>query len=213
MTSAQQRAVSAIAVVVTLATGCGAKRANLTPTSPSGRTMVVLLPEPDGSVGRASVSTPSGSADLTHAREGVRVIAGQPLTPPTILSDQDVDRIFGRALSALPPAPTHFTLYFQFQSDELTDESRALVPAIQKAVSERPIPDIIVVGHTDTTGTTAANFELGLKRAMFVRNLLTAAGLDASSIEVSSLGEADPLVRTPDDTPEPRNRRVEIGVR
>jgi outer membrane protein OmpA-like peptidoglycan-associated protein len=48
---------------------------------------------------------------------------------------------------------------------------------------------------------------------MFVRNLLTAAGLDASSIEVSSLGEADPLVRTPDDTPEPRNRRVEIGVR
>ena len=213
MTVAQQRAVSAIAVVVTLATGCGAKRANLTPTYPSGRTMVVLLPEPDGSVGRASVSTPSGSADLAHAREGVRVIAGQPMTPPTILSDQDVDRIFGQALSALPPAPTHFTLYFQFQSDELTDESRALVPAIQKAVSERPIPDIIVVGHTDTTGTAAANFELGLKRAMFVRNLLKAAGLDASSIEVSSLGEADPLVRTPDDTPEPRNRRVEIFVR
>jgi len=173
----------------------------------------VLLPDPDGTVGRASVSTPAGSVDLARAFEEVRVTAGKPVPPTATLSEQDVDRIFGQALSALPPAPTHFTLYFQFQSDELTSESRALVPEIQRAVSARPLPDIIIVGHTDTTGTAAANFELGLKRANFVRNLLTAAGLDASSIEVSSLGETDPLERTPDETPEPRNRRVEIGVR
>ena len=212
MTTVQRRAVSAIAVA-TLATACGAKAVNLTPAYPSGRAMVVLLPDADGLVGRATVSTPSGSADLALARDAVRVTAGQRLAPLTTLSDQDVDRIFGQALSALPPAPTRFTLYFQFQSDELTVESRALVPAIQKAVSERPMPDLIVVGHTDTTGTAVANFELGLKRAMFVRKLLTAAGLDASSIEVSSLGEADPLVQTPDETREPRNRRVEIAVR
>jgi outer membrane protein OmpA-like peptidoglycan-associated protein len=52
-----------------------------------------------------------------------------------------------------------------------------------------------------------------LKRATSVRNLLTEAGLDASTIDVTSLGEADLLVKTPDETPEPRNRRVEIAVR
>jgi outer membrane protein OmpA-like peptidoglycan-associated protein len=48
---------------------------------------------------------------------------------------------------------------------------------------------------------------------MMVRNLLVAAGLDGSTIETTSVGELDPLVKTPDETPEPRNRRVDISVR
>ena len=58
-----------------------------------------------------------------------------------------------------------------------------------------------------------ANFALGLKRAMTVRNILVAAGLDRASIDATSDGELDLLVRTPDETPEPRNRRVVITVR
>jgi outer membrane protein OmpA-like peptidoglycan-associated protein len=46
-----------------------------------------------------------------------------------------------------------------------------------------------------------------------VRNLLVEAGLAASAIDVASFGEADLLVPTADDTPESRNRRVEITVR
>ena len=48
---------------------------------------------------------------------------------------------------------------------------------------------------------------------MMVRNLLVNAGLDGSTIEATSVGELDPVVKTPDETPEPRNRRVEIAVR
>ena len=62
-------------------------------------------------------------------------------------------------------------------------------------------------------GTQQANFALGLKRAISVRDLLVKAGLDGSTIDVTSHGEADLLVKTPDETPEPRNRRVEITVR
>ena len=62
-------------------------------------------------------------------------------------------------------------------------------------------------------GTQQANYGLGLKRAMTVRNLLVASGLNGSTIEVTSVGELDPLVKTPDETPEPRNRRVDISVR
>jgi outer membrane protein OmpA-like peptidoglycan-associated protein len=174
--------------------------------------LVVLLPDADGSVGRANVSNRSGSADLTAARDATQAIANRAPSKVT-LSEQEVGRIFGDALSALPAAPKHFTLYFRFESDELTDESRALVLDIQNEVKERAMPDIVVVGHTDTMGTPNANFDLGLKRATSVRDLLTQAGLDASTIEVTSLGEADLLVKTPDETPEPRNRRVEIAVR
>ena len=70
-----------------------------------------------------------------------------------------------------------------------------------------------MIGHTDTTGAPASNFELGLKRAATVRNILVEAGLDPAFIELISHGEEELLVPTADDVAEPRNRRVEIAVR
>jgi len=213
MTVARKRSIFVVTVVAVLGTACGPRHPDLSAPSGSGRALVVLLPDADGSVGRATVSNRSGSADLAAARDAIQVTANRAPGKVSTLSDQDVNQIFGDALSALPPAPKHFVLFFRFESDELTDESRALVLDILRAVKERPIPDIIVAGHTDTMGTPLANFDLGLKRAMSIRNLLTEAGLDASTIDVTSLGEAELLIKTPDETPEPRNRRVEIAVR
>jgi outer membrane protein OmpA-like peptidoglycan-associated protein len=176
--------------------------------------LIVLLPDAEsGVVGRAAVSNLKGATDLAAARESTRVSVDQAPMPAKVMSEADVQRVFGDALSALPPPPRHFTLYFRFQSDELTDESSVLVPQILKAVKDLPSADVIVVGHTDTTGTSASNFELGLKRAKTLRKILVGAGLDVSSIDVISHGESDLLVKTADDVFEPRNRRVEITVR
>ena len=177
-----------------------------------GAAVVVLLPDPEKTVGRAGVENKAGAVDLDDANEGARVRRNQRPTVFT-MSDAEVQQMFGEALAALPPPPRRFVLNFRFESDELTDEARALVPGILALVRERPFADIIVTGHTDTMGTTRANFDLGLKRAMMVRNLLITAGLDASQIQATSLGESDLLVHTPDETPEPRNRRVDIVVR
>ena len=100
-----------------------------------------------------------------------------------------------------------------FESDALTAASAALIPAILAAVQAMPVPEVAVVGHTDTMGEPKTNVALGLKRAMTVRNILVRAGLAASTVDVSSHGEADLLFKTRDKTPEPRNRRVEISVR
>jgi outer membrane protein OmpA-like peptidoglycan-associated protein len=180
----------------------------------TGQSLVVLLPDADtGLPGRASVGNTSGSVDLAATRDATFVRTNSAPDPVSTLSEDNVNRIFGTALSALPPPLRHFTLYFRFDSNELTDESRALLRDVMAAVSGRAAPDVAIVGHTDTAGTPTANFQLGLKRATTVRNLLVTAGIDPSVIDVTSHGEADPLVRTPDETAEPRNRRVEISVR
>ena len=88
-----------------------------------------------------------------------------------------------------------------------------MLPEILRLVKERPVPDVVAIGHTDTTGSSVSNAQLGLRRARTVRDLLVAAGLDAALITVTSMGEADPLIPTPDETMEPRNRRVEVAVR
>jgi outer membrane protein OmpA-like peptidoglycan-associated protein len=196
---------------VSIGTACGPKPIS-SPANPA-QDLVVLLPDPGTTtVGAAGVSNQLGSVDLAASHDAVIV---KPNSPPVLtkLSPDEVQRLFGDALSALPPAPRRFTLFFRFESDELTEQSQALIPEVLSAVKEFVFQDVVVIGHTDTMGTQQANYGLGLKRAMTVRNILVSAGLSAATIEVTSVGELDPVVKTPDETPEPRNRRVEISVR
>jgi outer membrane protein OmpA-like peptidoglycan-associated protein len=205
-------AVSAAVTAAVAGVACGAKK--IPPVDPRGRDQVVLLPDADsGTTGRSIVSSGADSIELSAPRQSTMVAVGQAPSPVTVLSESDVRRIFGNALAALPPAPTHFTLFYRFDSDELTDESRALVPKILDAVKSRPVPEVMIIGHTDTIGTAASNEALGMRRAIAVKSMLVEAGLDESFLEVTSHGEADLLIRTGDNVAEPRNRRVEITVR
>jgi outer membrane protein OmpA-like peptidoglycan-associated protein len=198
--------------IALLGIACAAKRMP-EPAAP-GDALIVLMTDPESdNVGRATVWNKSGSADLVRERDAVPVASNRRPGPVTRISRDQVERLFGAALAALPPPPRSFTLHFKFESNELTDESARLLPAVLSAVKNRPDPEVSVVGHTDTLGPAKMNIELGTTRALFVRRLLVEAGLDAKTIEVLSHGEAAPLVPTPGETPEPRNRRVEITVR
>jgi len=202
-----------LGVLIALVTGCGPKEVAAPKPRPT-QAMVVLLPDAEtGATGHIIVSNEAGSLDLGGPRESTSATAAERPMPIKTLSQAEIDRLFGDAIAALPPAPQHFTLYFRFQSDALTDDSRALVAQILRAVKDRPDPEVAIVGHTDTMGMPPANVELGLKRAKMVRALLVDAGLATSTIEVTSHGEGDLLVHTPNETPEPRNRRVEISVK
>jgi outer membrane protein OmpA-like peptidoglycan-associated protein len=200
-------------IAMVLAAGCGPQRI-AQPTRPAPPTLIVLLPDPEtGTTGRARATNEYGSADLDAPRAATRVTADGAPGPVLAMSEADVKRLFGAALAALPPAPRHFTLQFRFESDALTDESTALLPEILTTVKRLAVPEVVVVGHTDTMGEAKANLALGLKRAISVRDILVVAGFAVSTIEVTSHGEAEQLIKTPDNTPEPRNRRVEITVR
>jgi outer membrane protein OmpA-like peptidoglycan-associated protein len=202
------------ALAVLLASGslasCAGKRIQPAAAAPA---LIVLMPEEDGSASTARVSNPLGAVELDAPLEATRVTSNKPPTPPVVMDRADVEREFGAVLAGLPPPAEHFNLYFRTDTAELNDESRAMLPGILRSVSRRPAPEVTVIGHTDTTGSSANNYRLGLERAATIRKLLTAAGLDAAAIEIESHGEADLLVRTRNSTAEPRNRRVEITVR
>lgn len=211
MIHARAVALMVAALAAVLAAGCGPRRVA---TAPQGGDLVVLLPdETDGTVGRAAVTTPTGSVELVAARESVAVAPNRPMPPVTVMSEADVQQIFGDVISALPMAPDHFILHFLFESDSLTDESRAILPRILQSARNHPFPDVAVIGHTDTTGSATGNYELGLRRANSIRSRLIEAGIERSLIDVTSHGEADLLVKTADEVADPRNRRVEITIR
>ena len=197
---------------VALSAACAPKRI-AGPAAPQSDIVVLLRDDETDSVGGADVSNRYGTVTLASERDAARVAPNQAPVLIDTLSEADIDEIFGEALSALPPPPLHFALHFQFESDELTDDARGLVPEILNAVQNRPLPDISVIGHTDTAGRGDVNFRLGRKRATTIRDLLVSVGLDPSVVEVMSHGENDLLVQTADETLEPLNRRVEIVVK
>ncbi len=206
-----RRSLLPLIALVLAAAGCVPKKAQ-TPL-PASSNLIVLLPDPGKTtVGRAVVSNDKGTVELSEAGAAATVSPGAA-PKATALAQSDVQRIFGDALASLPPLPQHFVLYFRFDSEELTDESRRLVQEVLSVVKQRPDPEVVAIGHTDTTGTPVSNVELGLRRANAVRTILVDAGLRAGSIAVRSHGEGALLVRTADGVFEARNRRVEITVR
>ena len=201
--------------VLLCAAGCGGTRPPVTaPVPAAAPALIALLPDPETHVtGRIHVGNEFGGLDLATPRVAVRTAPGTAPGAPTTLTEEEVTRLFGEALAALPPPPRHFTLQFKFESDTLTDASASLVPEILAAVKALAVPEVMIIGHTDTMGDQKSNLALGLKRATAVRDILVQAGLAPGVIDVTSHGEADLLIKTRNNTPEPRNRRVEITVR
>jgi len=172
---------------------------------------VVLLPEKDGRDTAVTVTQGDKEVvlDKPYAAAHTRTDGPRAYTS----NAKEVETKFGAALAAQPSRPESFTLYFEENKDELTDESKQTLARVLTDIAKHKVPDIVVVGHTDTVGSDAANDALALRRAEAMRALLIAQGIPATSIVAVGRGKRELLVPTADNVAEPRNRRVEIVVR
>ncbi|TMH59987.1 MAG: OmpA family protein [Betaproteobacteria bacterium] len=172
---------------------------------------VVLLPEKDGRHTAVTVKQGDREILLEEPYAATRVT---PVGPRAYRSSaQEVESQFGPALAARPSRAASFTLYFVEGKDEFTEESRLVVDRILSEIALRPVPDVLVVGHTDLVGSDPFNDALGQQRAETVRSALIRLGIPQSDIHAISRGKRAPAVPTADGVAEPRNRRVEIIVR
>lgn len=178
------------------------------------KNLVVLLPDPDGKTGRIEVINQGGSQTLNEPNKAVAVKSSQTAPePPVQLREDQVKKLFGETLNALPPVVAHYILYYKKDSTDLTEESERILDDILGLVPQINPAEISIIGHTDRVGTIENNFRLGLDRASEMKNLLVSKGIKENIIDVSSHGENNPLIRTADEVEEPNNRRVEIVIR
>ncbi len=116
-----------------------------------------------------------------------------------------------------PPVPPTITLsadvLFDFDKAVIKDSFKPELDRIAELLKQNPDVRVFVDGHTDTMGPAAYNMELSKRRAQAVADYLVGRGIDRNRITVRAFGETELAVPTPDETPEPRNRRVEIRKR
>jgi outer membrane protein OmpA-like peptidoglycan-associated protein len=92
----------------------------------------------------------------------------------------------------------------------LRADAKAHLGKLLQFVQAQPDKRIRIVGHTDSSGSAAANRSLSLQRAQSVRTALVAAGVDAARIEVEGAGAADPVASNATAAGRARNRRVVV---
>ena len=175
--------------------------------------VVILLPDEDGSVGKATVQEGAQSAHLDKPLSAVDAGSESSLGNVFTAQPSDVEGGFAGALEATPRAPRVYLLYFLPGLTELDPRSRSELAAASVAAKSTTNVDISVIGHADATGSDAYNQALSLRRAEIVRDGLVGAGVPGEVIEIAYYGANNPLVPTPRGISEPRNRRVEVTIR
>jgi outer membrane protein OmpA-like peptidoglycan-associated protein len=177
----------------------------------SRQALFVVLPNPDGGAGAVTIDDGQKSVVLDKPYAAGEMRKGS--AAPVAIDQHQIDEIFANAIAARPILPSHYRLYFKNDSDIMTPESEPLYKSVFDDIKRRPVYEVEVVGHTDSTGELKHNQELSLTRAGFIREKLVRDGLDPKSISIAGRGWLDPRVKTADNVPEPLNRRVEITVR
>lgn len=179
----------------------------------SGGDRVVLTADPDGHVGRIAVASAGGSQVLDQDKT-VSTVAGAKAAPTVAkpIGDQEIQAVWGKALSAMPPRPQSILLYFKTGSSDLRDESKPEVRRVADILRDWAHPHVLVAGHADGTGSDETNIKVSRERADAVRDMLVKMGVAPSAIEATSHGRRNPLVKVADGTPEPRNRRVSVTI-
>ena len=101
---------------------------------------------------------------------------------------------------------------FDTSSYVLKPEFRPTLTDVANSLSQYPNSLVDVLGHTDSTGSSAYNQTLSENRARTVANFLSSQGVSANRIRSQGFGMTMPIASN--DTPEgrARNRRVEIKI-
>jgi peptidoglycan-associated lipoprotein len=109
-----------------------------------------------------------------------------------------------------PPLIDGYVANFAYDSAELGSQAIDDLKAIAAFLANKGDMTLVIEGHCDERGSRDYNLALGARRAIAMRDVITANGVDANRIRTVSYGKERPVIVG--STPEAwaRNRRAVI---
>lgn len=165
-----------------------------------------------GAIGAATGSTARG-AIIGAAVGGVagavigREMDQQAEELAADLEGADVERVGEGILINFPSG-----LLFDFDSSNLRGASRTDLADLAASFSKYEGRELMIVGHTDATGTDSYNMNLSRERAQSTADYLMSRGVPSSRVRVVGRGEEEPVASNDSAEGRQLNRRVEIAV-
>lgn len=177
------------------------------------KNLIVLLNDPDGKVGELEVSVGAQRQVLSKSHQATGVSsASEPLPPVFVMTDEEINKIFGDVIKGRPTLPASYTLYFEGDMSILASSQEQLQQIVAE-IKRRPVSRVAIYGYASGVGNVVMNRGVALFRARAVSSALASRGIDnrnftLESIVDTALGAPDP--KAPAAT---GSRRVEVVIR
>ncbi len=117
---------------------------------------------------------------------------------------------------AAPPPPPEkakqFIIFFAWNKCNITPEADKVLGEAADTAKGGQSAKVSIVGHTDSSGSTAYNQRLSECRANAAKSNMVGKGVPEGSITASGKGESELMVQTGDGVKEPQNRRATVDV-
>jgi outer membrane protein OmpA-like peptidoglycan-associated protein len=161
----------------------------------------------------AAVKAANPGFELSDQLAVTALVAAVPKLQPTLDSVPKLTPATPAAATATPGQPWRTgvvqSIHFPAGNDRSKDVERA-IEQMRQVLAALPAAKFEVVGHTDDTGTAAANTKLSLERAERFVAQTTAAGLPAAAITARGAGPAEPIEPNKTAAGKALNRRVDV---
>jgi len=103
-------------------------------------------------------------------------------------------------------------ILFNIDSYQLSQQSLTNLADLSKTLQKYSDTNVLVEGHTDSTGTDEHNKILSEHRADAVANFLKSYGVTGSRITTNGYGESQPVASNATAEGRQQNRRVDIAI-
>jgi outer membrane protein OmpA-like peptidoglycan-associated protein len=103
-------------------------------------------------------------------------------------------------------------ILFPFDSDQVLPAGRTNLQRLAQSLQQYPDTEVLIVGHTDSTGRVEYNMDLSMRRAASARNHLIQHGVPANRIRIDGRGPHEPVATNQTEAGRQQNRRVEIAI-
>jgi outer membrane protein OmpA-like peptidoglycan-associated protein len=103
-------------------------------------------------------------------------------------------------------------LLFDFDSDVVRGSARENLTDLANSLRTYPDTEVLIVGHTDSTGSESYNMGLSLRRSNAARNFLVSQGVAGHRIRTEGRGELEPVASNATAAGQAQNRRVEVAI-
>ncbi len=103
-------------------------------------------------------------------------------------------------------------ILFDFDSAQLRTGSEQNLNDLAASLDSYPNTDVLIVGHTDATGSADYNQGLSQQRAGSAADFLIGQGIPPQRITTLGKGEGEPIATNETEYGRQRNRRVEVAI-
>ncbi|MCF1422009.1 OmpA family protein [Mangrovimonas futianensis] len=103
-------------------------------------------------------------------------------------------------------------VYFDTNKYNINSASQVTLDKLSKVLKEYPDTNVLVVGHTDSTGDASYNMTLSKNRANSVRDYFVSQGLSSSRFTTNWFGETQPMYDNGTSEGRSKNRRVNLAI-